>query len=120
MNVMEERSWMYNRRKNGKFSLRFMRGLEEFLDFARKNSMSSQFRCPCKKCKNCCYKEPNEIREHLMRKGFVENYYEWEYHQNTRVGTTSNNVVAVVEEQSSNNQNPYSQMVYDAVASIFP
>ena len=55
-----------------------------------------------------------------MRKGFVENYYEWEYHQNTRVGTTSNNVVAVVEEQSSNNQNPYSQMVYDAVASIFP
>jgi len=59
------------------------------------------------------------IREHLMRKGFVENYYEWEYRQNTRVGTTSN-VVAVVEEQSSNNQNPYSQMVYDAVASIFP
>ena len=55
---------MYNRRKNGKFSLRFMRGLEEFLDFACRNSMSSEIRCPCKKYKNCCYKEPNEIREH--------------------------------------------------------
>ena len=54
MNSRQERSWMYNRRKNGKFSLRFMRGLEEFLDFARTQSMSSEIRCPCKKCKNCC------------------------------------------------------------------
>ena len=54
-----------------------------------------------------------------MRKGFVENYYEWEYHQNTQVGTTSD-VVAVVGEQLSNNPNPYSQMVHDAVASVFP
>ena len=40
MNVRQERSWMYNRRKNEKFSLRFMRGLEEFLDFARRNSLT--------------------------------------------------------------------------------
>ena len=24
-----------------------------------------------------------------MRKGFIENYYEWNYHQNTEVGTNS-------------------------------
>ena len=93
--------------------------MKEFLDFARKNSMSCEIRCPCKKCKTFCYKEPNEIREHIMRKGFVEKNYEWEYHQNTQVGTTSD-VVAVVGEQSSNNPNPYSWMVYDAVASVFP
>ena len=107
---------MYNRRKNRKFSLRFMRELEEFLDFACRNSMSPEIRCPCKKCKSC-FKEPNEIREHLMKKGSVENYYEWEDHQNTEVGKKSD--VAVVGEQSSNNPNLYSQMVYDAVASIF-
>ena len=54
-----------------------------------------------------------------MRRGFVENYYEWEYHQNTEIGTTSD-VVAEVGEQSSNSSNPYSQMVHDAVASVFP
>ena len=97
MNGRQEKSWIYNRRKNGKFSLRFLRGLEEFLDFARRNSMSFEIRCPCKICKSCCYKEPNEIREHLMRKGFVENYYEWEYHQKTPVEKTSD-VVAVVGE----------------------
>lgn len=69
MNVREERSWMYNRRKNGKFSLRFMRGLEEFLDFARENNMSSEIRCPCKKCKNCCYKEPNDHKRTFDEKG---------------------------------------------------
>ena len=57
MNVRQERSWMYNRRKNENSSLKFMRGLEEFSDFARKNSMSSEFRCLCKKCKNCYYKD---------------------------------------------------------------
>ena len=77
MSSRQERSWMYNRQKNGKFNLRFMRGLEEFLEFARTQTMSSEIRCPCKKCKNCCYKEPDEIREHLMRMGFVENYYKW-------------------------------------------
>ena len=96
---------MYNRRKNRKFSLRFMRELEEFLDFACRNSMSPEIRCPCKKCKSC-FKEPNEIREHLMRKEFVESYYEWEYHQNTKV-ETSFDVVAIVGEQSSNNPNTF-------------
>ena len=38
---------------------------------------------------------------------------------NTEVGTNSD-VVEVVREQSSNNLNPYSQIVYDVVASIFP
>ena len=63
-------------KKNKKLSLRFMRGLEEFIDFARRSSKSSKIRYPFKKCKNCFYKEPNEIREHLMRKEFVEKYYE--------------------------------------------
>ena len=74
MNFRQERSWMYNRRKNEKFSLRFMRGLEEFLDFARTKSMSSEIRCSWKKCKNCCYKDSDKIREHLMRRGFVQKF----------------------------------------------
>ena len=73
-----------------------MKGLEKFLDFARTQIMSTEIRCPCKKCKNC-YKKPDEIREHLTKKGFVENYDEWEYHQNTEIETTFD-VVAEVRE----------------------
>ena len=39
--------------------------------------------------------------------------------QNTEIGTTSD-VVAIVGEQSSNISNPYSQMVHNAVGSVFP
>ena len=30
MNVTQERSWMYNRQKNRKFGLRFMKGWKSF------------------------------------------------------------------------------------------
>ena len=52
MNVSHERSWMYNTRKNEKFIIRFMRRLEDFLDFARTTSFTFEIKCPCKKCIN--------------------------------------------------------------------
>ena len=55
MNVIDERSWMYNKWNNGKFSLRLTKGLEEFLDFAKRNSLTFEIRC-CKKCENYFYK----------------------------------------------------------------
>lgn len=54
-----------------KESLMFLNGLEEFLDFDQSNSISLEIRC---------HKEPNKVTKHLMIKGFVENYYEWDYH----------------------------------------
>ena len=61
------------------FNLEFIRGLEEFLKFAISKSRSSKIRCPCGICKNIVFKTPNDVRDHLLWKGFVEDYYDRRY-----------------------------------------
>ena len=101
-----------------------MQGLECFLKFAISNSEVVEIRCPCMKCKNRVYKHPNKVKEHLMWKGFVENYYDLKCHCNVLPGETSSsthhNELQLFLAVQNNQDNSYVHMLHDAAASRFP
>ena len=82
-----DRSWMYKRQfDDGAYNVKFLRGVEAFLNFAISKSQSVEIRLTCVKCKNFNFKKPNEVRNHLLRKGFIGDYYYWRYHYDLLVG----------------------------------
>ena len=58
------------------------------------------------------------VRDHLFKKGFVENFYDWYLHKRSEGAPST---VLIPEDQQQNTvQNSYAQMVYDEAASNFP
>ncbi|KAL3635525.1 hypothetical protein CASFOL_020072 [Castilleja foliolosa] len=89
-----DRSWMYKRFVGGYLNEEFVVGVQKFLDFAEKHSLhksGQKLKCPCdhKKCRNANYLEINEIKYHLYKNGFEENYYTWRYHGEVHIPLTS-------------------------------
>ncbi|KAL9668333.1 hypothetical protein QQ045_002713 [Rhodiola kirilowii] len=86
--LIEERSWMYNRRDKGKTynNDTFMLGVTNFIETAiARGELPTEMRCPCKQCKNKkCY-VTGTVENHLYRSGFTQNYYNWTYHGEQRV-----------------------------------
>ncbi|CAH9124773.1 unnamed protein product [Cuscuta epithymum] len=76
--VMEgDRTWMYTRR----LSLDFKTGLASFLGKAfAKVARGGQIPCPCKECKSHYWYRRDEVWNHVIAKGFVENYLKWNFH----------------------------------------
>ena len=74
---------------NGAINIEFNRGFEYIIKFAISKSRSSKIRCPCAKCKNVVFKKPNDLKDHLLRKGFVKDYYDWWYYYDIAVGEGS-------------------------------
>lgn len=80
------RGWMYDRidpyTKN--ISDRFLAGVDEFMNFASKQSIAEssggRFYCPCIKCKNSKLLQGHVISKHLLSKGFMSEYYVWTEH----------------------------------------
>ncbi|XP_043815326.1 uncharacterized protein LOC122724434 [Manihot esculenta] len=79
------RQWMYNRLKDGLLNIEFLNGLEEFIQFAlthpeRMDGMN--IRCPCsmRRCSNRKFLSVDDVRYHVMKNGFVPNYYRWTSH----------------------------------------
>ncbi|KAL0374151.1 UNVERIFIED_CONTAM: hypothetical protein Sradi_3330800 [Sesamum radiatum] len=61
----------------------FQDGVFEFINWAKTQHVfmdGEKIHCPCSKCKNGKYKSTEEVTYHLLRKGFVENYYNWTSH----------------------------------------
>ena len=121
------RNWMYEREfDDGSFNIEFIRGLEEFIKFAVSKSCSSNIRCRCAKSKNVVFKKPNDVRDHLLRKVFVEDYYDWRYHYDIAAGEGSSGNNAFVRKEvnvpsptHNPKENNYVRIVHDAAASIF-
>ena len=68
---MNNKTWMYKRQfYDGAYDIKFLRGVDAFLNFAISKSQKVEIRCPSVKCKNFNFKKPNEVRDHLLRKGF--------------------------------------------------
>ncbi|KAL3633847.1 hypothetical protein CASFOL_022609 [Castilleja foliolosa] len=89
-----DRSWMYKRFVGGYLNEEFVVGVQKFLDFAEKHSLhksGQKLKCPCdhRKCRNANYLEINEIKYHLYKNGFEENYYTWRYHGEVDIPLTS-------------------------------
>ncbi|KAJ8752117.1 hypothetical protein K2173_001792 [Erythroxylum novogranatense] len=60
-----------------------------------------KIRCLCKKCKHKCFLCIDEVQLHLLRKGFVPNYFQWTRHGKPLVASTSRRI----EEPTSMNLN---------------
>ncbi|XP_065857931.1 uncharacterized protein [Euphorbia lathyris] len=116
--VHGDRMWMYNRlMSNGRVNSQFIKGVAEFVDFAiaKPAFMSGQhIQCPCTRCVNRCFQDPNECKVHLYRYGFIPNYFEWFTQGETYGNSSSTQVDDLVDDYPSDPISPLRQFVYDA------
>jgi len=89
MEVPEHRKWMDNRvgSDNGRVTNEFLVGINEFLDFACAQTQFltlHKLRCPCQKCKCMKYQSADYVRAHLCMKRFMDNYYYWTNHNESK------------------------------------
>jgi len=68
--------------RNG-YTQGFLNGINEFDAFAHRQlefQSEGKYRCPYAKCKNKVYLIPDEVKMHLMYKGFMKGYWYWINH----------------------------------------
>ena len=75
-NTRSDRQWMKFRLKDGFLTDEFEAGIEEFIDFAQRHPDfmdGTKIKCPCSdhKCQNRSFEEPDAVRFHLAKNGFV-------------------------------------------------
>jgi hypothetical protein len=62
----------------------YIKGLDAFIDFAKKamlDNVRGDLCCPCKYCKNeKKYRADDVLRSHLIKHGFMEDYRCWNKH----------------------------------------
>jgi hypothetical protein len=62
----------------------YIKGLDVFIDFAKKDMLDKirwNLCCPCKHCKNeNKYRVDDVLRSHLIKHGFMEGYQYWNKH----------------------------------------
>ena len=78
-------SWMYNRKRPGKRTLKaqFKEGIREFVAFGMSQDIfrsEGGIRCPCLKCTCRLVQSPKVVITHLEDLGFMEDYYVWRHH----------------------------------------
>ena len=98
--MRQDRLWMYEGRViNGLLSSEFINYVEQFIAFATSHPecmSGGKIKCPCMKfrCRNQNFHELNTVRFHILKNGFVPDYWDWIYHGEQRmvfnVDTTAN------------------------------
>ena len=94
-NLRNERCWMYKRSCKGVYNIRFLEGIKELIPFGKKNSSKFEIRWLCEWCDNCRLRSPKVVRDHVLQKEFIENYYDLYLHYHSEVGPSN---VVVREE----------------------
>ena len=76
---MTHREWMYDPTKQSKD---YIEGVNEFIEFAFRNSKTNKILCPCTHCANYHKGSRTSVREHLIdpRRGLVRGYKKWVFH----------------------------------------
>ncbi|KAJ8767880.1 hypothetical protein K2173_020820 [Erythroxylum novogranatense] len=104
---VSDRSWMYRRlTTDGFINPKFVEGFDVFIHYASSQPAymdGSKIRCPCKKCKHKCLLFIDEVYLHLLRKGFVPNYFQWTRYGEPFIASTSRRT----KEHTSLNLNEY-------------
>lgn len=112
--MTSSREWMY-KRLDGKFlSLIYANKVDEFIDFVSKREnvlIDGLMKCPCSKCRNIPYRDPETIKLHLYKNGFKPDYYRWTCHGEERFRDESLSSMATSSRDASNR---YKDMVIDA------
>jgi hypothetical protein len=78
----EERRWMYEDWSSNGPNANWCKKTQEFIThaFSRPNARREGVHCPCKRCGNFKKQTEYDISHHLVKNGFVPNYYIWTYH----------------------------------------
>jgi hypothetical protein len=124
--VMDDRSWMYGDSPQGLRRMDYCKGVQGFINFATsisRNFTNGGIKCPCRKCKNLKFLHQDVVTMHLLTKGFMEDYLCWYAHgklfvpdesmEEQVVGSTSSS--SNMHEVGNENNNPYRNMVMDAM-----
>ncbi|KAL3831150.1 hypothetical protein ACJIZ3_019952 [Penstemon smallii] len=101
------RDWMYNRMLGRDFNPAWLVGVNYLLEFEKSQRdylESRQIRCPCRKCKNMRYANPEQVYSDFLRNGFVADYWCWTCH-----GEEEN------DNLNNNKNGASSNVVYDAM-----
>ena len=108
------REWMYERKHpTGEFNRDFIDGLDMFMNFAMSfpsKMDGSKIRCPCKHCDNSKFFSTDTVKEHLVRRGFTPNYYDWRFHCDVEASSSSIPGEPMHFDPSSD---PYQHMVHN-------
>jgi Transposase-associated domain len=78
---MDRKNWMYGIRRDIND---YLTGLQEFINCAEEDMKRRGDRtilCPCRDCENLRrFRNVEEVREHLIHRGFKERYTRWIWH----------------------------------------
>ena len=95
-----------------KDSTRYIAGVEGFVEYEFKNKPEdTKIYCPCHTCVHTSLLSRDEIHEHLVCNGILENYEDWDFHSDPSVQHT------VDEQPQSQNEERHdnmSQLLHDA------
>src|ERR1017187_182473 len=98
-----DRSWMYELRRD---SAEYLARVDEFIKYAdsyRVKTKDDDILCPCRDCNNFIrFMDSEEIRAHLIRRGFMKRYTCWFMH-GEKIGECSGTNRNYVLEENDNN-----------------
>ncbi|GJX79094.1 hypothetical protein Tco_0327243 [Tanacetum coccineum] len=123
------REWMYNSRfviVEGckEYNPAFIDRVVSFVEFSCQQPTTDRdnnlLRCPCSSCKNRAYKSTDDIKVHVVMKGFVKNYYQWTSHGEPEVGSSSVQPNCNTSSNGDNEgPNPYRNIILEAAGHDF-
>jgi len=83
-NIFELRRWMYmHRDAKGRVTKEYLVGLETLMHQADSTPFvqeNGKMFCSCRKCNNLKLTNRENVRKHLINRGFTTNYYIWFQH----------------------------------------
>ena len=104
----------------------YLEGVDKFVEFATSqlDYMDGQkMKCPCQKCRNRRFELPDNVKEHLYKRGFMDDYYWWTAHgeQVEPYPTSSYNEQSYVGNQADFHEqlNAEQRMVFDIAGPNF-
>jgi len=119
---MDDRSLMYRDSPQGLRRMNYCNEVQGFINYATSipiNISGSGIRCPCKRCKNRKFLDPDVVTIHLLHERFMEEYLCWYAHEEPfvphetmverMVGSTSS--ASNVHRVETKNSNSYRTMV---------
>ncbi|XP_059288082.1 uncharacterized protein LOC132041388 isoform X3 [Lycium ferocissimum] len=88
--MSSNRQWMYKRLSGGLYHPEFVRGVQQFIEFAMNHPEGrdgERLRCPCnrKKCQNRNFENVHTVHAHLLSDGFKPDYHVWYLHGENEV-----------------------------------
>ena len=123
---MDDRSWIYRDTIQGLRRMDYCNEVHNFINYTLSNSRNISgggIKCPCRRCKNKKFLDPNVVTIHLLQKRFMEKYLYWYTHGEPYVpyDTMLEKIVRSIYSSSNvywvidNNSNPYQNIVMDAM-----